>query len=210
MVIPEGQLPHPDRVLIAALDYGTTHATRAYLLGLVNARIGADGQPDWLATKHKMPTPGGSRQVLVILAEFAPPKATVGEHARLFELWLHKHAHLGQPEWIAVDPAAATFKMELFERGRSDVINAHNRVVPGIQMCQSLFYAGHLFVGPECPELVKEMPGYMWSTKATEKGNTEPVKENDDAVDAMRYAVFTSRREWRALIPIISTDDSPE
>lgn len=210
MVIPEGQLPAPDRVLIAALDYGTTHATRAYLLGLVTARLDADGRPDWIATKGRMPTPGGTRPVLVVLAEFAPDKATVGEHARLFEAWLQKHAHHGQPDWVAIDPAAATFKMELFERGRSDVINAHNRVVPGIQVVQSLFYGAHLYIAAECTELITHLPGYMWSTKATEAGRTEPVKDDDDEVDALRYAVFTSRREWRALIPITSFDDDAE
>lgn len=210
MVIPEGKLPPIDRVLMAAVDYGSTHPTRGYLLAIANIRIDGEGRPDWDATREGRQTLGGQRWVLIVLAEFAPGKATVGEHARLFELWLNAHAHYGQPEWIAVDPAAETFKVELRARGREDVMNAHNRVIPGIQTVQSLFYAGHLFVYATCEQLRAKLPGYMWSTKATEKGRTEPVKEHDDEADAMRYVVFSSRREWRTLIKLAAIDADDE
>nr|UYL17085.1 MAG: terminase large subunit [Caudoviricetes sp.] len=210
MTIPRDLIPHPERVLGVGLDYGTTHPTRAYLTGLVTARLGANGKPDWEATKYGWPAPGGTRKVLVTLAEFAPPRATVGEHARLFELWLAEQAHFGKPEWIAIDPAAATFKMEMHVRGRRDTMNAHNRVVPGIQLVQSLLYAAHLYVAETCPELRNEIPGYMWSTKATEKGKTEPVKENDDAVDAWRYSIMSFRRMWLRYIDLPTPPDDSE
>lgn len=75
----------------------------------------------------------------VALREFAPGTATVGEHARQFLDWVRRGRELYGPEdWIAVDPAAAVFKAELFALGVENVMNAHNRVVPGIQTVSSL------------------------------------------------------------------------
>lgn len=212
MTLQSAQLPAIDSVLIAALDYGTTHETRAYLLGMTRVNIGLDGLPDWASTKRGIDA-ARARTILVVLDEFAPASATVGEHAALFEGWLDRNAHYGIPEWIAIDPAAATFKTELFARGRSDVMNAHNAVVSGIQTVASLMYSGHLFVvADRCPYLLTGIPSYMWDVKATERGATAPKKENDDEVDALRYAVYTSRRYWRDQIPLapISADDSEE
>lgn len=181
------------RALMVAVDYGSTHATRGYLLGLAEIE-------------------GATR--LVVLEEFAPPSATVGEHGRLFQAWLGRvQREWGEVEWIAVDPAAATFRLELFDRGIDNVMRAHNAVLSGIQTVQSVLYSGHLLVvGESCPELVGAIDGYMWDTKATERGTTAPVKENDDEVDALRYCVYTSRRYWRDLIPLapISATDEED
>lgn len=212
MTLKSEQLPRIEQVLIAALDYGTTHDTRAYLLGMTRVNIADNGRPDWEGTKRGV-DPARARTVLIVLDEFSPDTATVGEHASLFEGWLQRNAHYGEPEWIAVDPAAATFKTELFARGRSDVMNAHNAVVPGIQTVASLMHSGNLFVvADRCPFLLKGIPGYMWDVKASDKGRTAPIKANDDEVDALRYAVYTSRRYWRDQIPLapISADDSEE
>lgn len=212
MTLDSWELPPIEQVLIAALDYGTTHDTRAYLLGMTRVNVGLDGKPDWVGTQHGLQL-DRSRYVLVVLDEFAPQTGTVGEHAALFEMWLDRNAHYGIPEWIAIDPAAATFKTELFARGRSDVMNAHNSVVAGIQTVSSLMFAGRLFVvADRCPELVEHIPGYMWDVKANERGATAPIKKDDDEVDALRYAVYTSRRYWRDQIPLapISADDSEE
>lgn len=202
MTLTASRLPRIEQVLIAALDYGTTHDTRAYLLGMTRVNIGLNGRPDWESTKRGVDS-SRSRYVLIVIDEFAPDTGTVGEHAALFEAWLDLNSSYGIPDWIAIDPAAATFKAELFARGRADVINAHNAVVSGIQTVASLLYAGRLFVvGDRCPHLLDGIPSYMWSVKATERGKTEPIKENDDEVDAFRYAVYTSRASWREQIPL--------
>lgn len=210
MTLTADQLPPVEQVLIAALDYGTTHRTRAYLLGLVRVPFDHQGRPVWVGGEGAT---GDVRAVLVVLEEFAPDTATVGMHAAAFIDWLAMHRHYGEPEWIAVDPAAAVFKTELFERDITNVMNAHNSVVPGIQVVASLFSTRCLFIVKDnCPALVKALPGYMWDRKASEKGITKPIKENDDEADALRYAVFTSRRYWRDHIPLAPTtaDDSQE
>jgi hypothetical protein len=206
MTLRAADLPRIEQVLIAALDYGTNHPTRAYLLGMTRVNTDPSGAPNWATTKHGI-DPARSKWVLVVLDEFAPEQATVGEHASQFELWLKRNAHFGEPEWLAIDPAAATFKMELYARGRSDVMGAHNAVLPGIQTVASLLHSLRLYVVRDnCPHLVKMIGNYMWDRKATDKGKTAPLKENDDEVDALRYAVYTSRRYWREQIPLAPID----
>lgn len=208
-VIDAAQLPILQRVLNVAVDYGTEHPTRGYALAIGqvprNVRTG-----EWVWPGVETADRTRLEWCLFVIAEFAPPRATVGEHARLFGEWM---ADVPAPDWIACDPAALTFKTELFQRGYSNVMNAHNAVLPGIQEVGSLFKAGRLFVVRErCPKLIEAIPGYVWDTKATERGETRPLKENDDECDALRYAVHTSRREWRELIPLAPLDaaDSEE
>lgn len=198
-VIKFAEIPNIERVLIAALDYGTTHRTRAYLLGL--GQVGYDKQ-----NKRCDPNAYGARKewALFVLSEFAPGTATVGQHAAQFKRWLAEQpvASWREPEWLAVDPAAAVFKQQLFSDGITNVMNAHNAVIPGIQTISSLLATSGLFVLDSCTHLIRGLPGYRWDPKATERGSTSPIKEDDDEVDALRYAVYTSRRFWRDLIQL--------
>ncbi|MNW71093.1 hypothetical protein D3C74_507320 [compost metagenome] len=48
----------------------------------------------------------------------------------------------------------------------------------------------------------------MWDDKATARGETAPVKADDDEVDALRYAIYTTRQDWRSRIPIAPAMDN--
>ena len=50
---------------------------------------------------------------------------------------------------------------------------------------------GSFFVCEDCPNLIREIEGYVWHPKCKEKGEDEPLKLNDHAIDAMRYALNT-------------------
>jgi phage terminase large subunit len=71
-------------------------------------------------------------------------------------------------------------------------INAKNAnkekgsVLAGIREIQKR----RLFITKDSPNLLKEIKAYSWKTKG-EQTIDEPVKLNDDAMDAMRYAVYT-------------------
>lgn len=199
-VIPDVEVPNIDRVLIAALDYGTTHRTRAYLLGQGTITVNRH-------TGLRMPAgalDGRLQPVLVVLSEFAPGVATVGQHAAMFRSWLATQPveSWRDPEWLAVDPAAAVFRQQLFDDGHTNVMRAHNAVLPGIQTISSLLANGQLLVAASCTHLIRGIPGYRWDSAATKKGRTQPIKEDDDEVDALRYAVYTSRRFWREDMPL--------
>jgi len=205
MTFDPDDLPRVDQVLLVGLDFGSQHPTRAYAVGLVYVVLDPDGRPQWRepVTVHN---PGTA--VLVVLGEFAPEAgSTGGQQATQLAAWLQRiERRWGAPEWIAVDPAAKAFADELHALGMT-TMRAHNAVVPGIQTVQSLMHAGRLFIayrkarGDEpargCPHLVGAVDGYMWDTKASERGETKPIKVNDDEVDALRYTIYTSRRYWR-------------
>jgi phage terminase large subunit len=48
-----------------------------------------------------------------------------------------------------------------------------------------------LFVKYGSANLIRELQGYKWKKDKNDNVLEEPVKANDDAVDAMRYAIFT-------------------
>ena len=68
------------------------------------------------------------------------------------------------------------------------VVGARNDVTPGLQAVDRQFREG-MTVDPSCVGLLGEIPGYVWQSGRL--GLTEkPVEINDDACDALRYAVM--------------------
>jgi len=192
-VVPASAIPRMDRVLAVGVDYGDTHDTRGYLLGL-----GRDNRPGRVEEYR-----------LYVLAEWAPGKATQGEQSAAFQRWLaHQPVEAWRhPEWVCVDSAAASFRNQLHHDGVPGVRNAHKSVLPGIRNVSALLAVDSLVVSDECTQLIEKLPGYVWDDKATARGEDAPVKENDDEVDALRYAVYTTRLDWRDLIPLASASD---
>lgn len=184
-VISRSEIPTMDRVLAVGVDYGDTHDTRGYLLGIGPARSGA-----------------GS--MLYVLAEWAPGKATQGEQSASFRAWLAEQPveSWRTPEWVAVDSAAASFRNQLQHDGVPGVRNAHKAVLPGIRVLAALFATDRIAVSSACEKLIERIPGYVWDEKATARGEDAPVKENDDETDALRYAVYTTRLDWVDSIPL--------
>jgi phage terminase large subunit len=67
---------------------------------------------------------------------------------------------------------------------------ATNDVSPGLQAVDKAFRQG-MTVDPGCVGLLSEIPGYTWAPdRGTAGFKEEPVKVNDDACDALRYAVM--------------------
>jgi hypothetical protein len=193
-VIPATELPAMDRVLALGVDYGDQHATRGYLLG-----IGPDTRPG-----H------GGEDRLYVLDEWRPGHMTLGQHATDLRTWLAARPvdAWRRPEWVAVDSAAASFRHQLFHDGVPGVRNAHKAVLPGIQTLASLLAVERLVVADTCTQLIDRIPGYVWDDKATARGETAPVKADDDEVDALRYAIYTTRQDWRSRIPIAPAMDN--
>jgi len=52
---------------------------------------------------------------------------------------------------------------------------------------------GNLFILEECKNTIREIQSYVWDAKAAKRGDDQPLKENDHAVDALRYAVFSHK-----------------
>lgn len=189
-VIAHSALPQMDRILAVGADYGDTHATRGYLLGMGRDKSGV--------------------YRLYVLDEWRPGKLTVGEHAKDLRRWMAEQPNpkWRSPEWLFVDPAAGSFKHQLFHDGMKNVANAGNAVLAGIRTISSLLATNRLLISDQCTELIEHMPGYMWDPKATALGEDKPIKADDDEVDAMRYAIYSTRALWRNLVPVIAATDT--
>lgn len=193
-VLDHDQIPKLDRLLGVALDYGTTHPTRAYALGI---------GPDWRAIGDPRFDPRRLPRALYVVAEFAPKiDLSPGRQSTEFRTWLAEvETEYGTPEWVFVDPAAKHFRSQLHEDGLT-TFPAHNAKDGGIQTLNALLAVSKMYVSKSCPELIDHIPGYVWDPKAQKRGVDEPVKENDDEVDAWRYVVYSTRRFWRDQIPV--------
>ena len=92
------------------------------------------------------------------------------------------------PRSILVDPSAKSFKNQLIADDFKRVKNANNTVNDGLAKIANAFETGKLvIVQNRCPQLIEEIGGYVWDSKASERGDEKPIKENDDLLDCLRY-----------------------
>ena len=91
-------------------------------------------------------------------------------------------------ERVIVDPSAASFIACIRRHGRYWVEPAKNGVLEGIQLTAAMLNEGRIRFCSGCADSIREFGVYRWSE---EQGREFPVKENDHAMDDMRYFVNT-------------------
>lgn len=99
---------------------------------------------------------------------------------------IEKHAST-----VAVDESAAGLIADMRNNG-VPAVAAKGRVLDGIQKVQDrLKVRGDglpgLTVDPSCVNVINEFESYIWKQNKDGMGKDEPVKENDHAMDAVRY-----------------------
>src|SRR3990167_426835 len=90
------------------------------------------------------------------------------------------------------DPESASGVLELERRGVNlrDVIKNKDSVRNGINAVRELFKANRLFINASCRNLIWELETYAYPDKRADHNEEEnPIKENDHALDALRYAL---------------------
>lgn len=107
-------------------------------------------------------------------------------HAQIAE-----HVAAQQFNKVYPDPAAPEAIKELTNRGVNciDVVKGADSVKNGIQMVRDLFKQGRIKIHKDCVNLIWELETYHYDPDLKDKD--KPVKEQDDAVDALRYAIMT-------------------
>jgi phage terminase large subunit len=174
-------LPPIHRWLACGIDYGTTNAFVALLVGM------------------------GTDRRLYVTAEYrhdsrkAHRSMTDGEYDTALRAFLQKQQVA--PEWTIIDPSAASFLEQLHRTGMPGLAAADNTVNDGIRTVASLLTAGRLRIHASCTGLIDEMTGYVWDPKASERGEDAPLKIDDHGPDALRYALRTTEGMWRPHIP---------
>lgn len=94
-------------------------------------------------------------------------------------------------EAVVVDPSAASFITELRQAGFT-VRKGKNDVVDGIRRVSTALQQRKLLSSPACQDCIREFSLYRWDEKAAED---RPIKENDHAMDDVRYFVNTVLRQ---------------
>ncbi len=213
--IPWDDLPVMDELLAVGIDFGTTNATTALLLGIsVEEQYGQPASRLYLIDEFRYDpsaqysADGGMKQV----DRLAP-----SELSRRIKKW-DRGVHLPyktslRPKRRFIDPAATALRQELYTGVNPDTQKvdkyvtylAENNVGYGLGKIASLLTEQQLVVArptekhPDkgCPGFITEAPGYSWDEKKTVEGIDEPVKVADHSLDGGRYAIASTEALWR-------------
>lgn len=178
------------------IDYGTTAAFAALMLGLGTRGGGPDGSRPclYLVDEWRWDSRVKHRQL---------SDAEYSQHVRQ---WVTTVRFPGTqltgpaPRYWVVDPSAASFRVQLHNDGVTTV-GADNEVLDGIRGVASLLAQRRLKVSRSCQGFIDEIGGYSWDDKAALKGEDKPVKVDDHSLDASRYILRTTESVWRHAIP---------
>lgn len=172
-------VPKPPRAAeywIASIDYGAVNPFACLLIGVSTGRYTQQGKALWVEKEYYWDPLKKERQ------------KTNSEFADDIEAFLQDY----DVKQIYIDPSAAAFKTELRRRGLHPV-DANNEVLDGITMLTTEMKRGTVTICSECTNTIREIESYVWDSKAAEKGWDEPLKKNDHAIDALRYAIATHK-----------------
>lgn len=168
--------PRAAEYWIAGIDYGTINNFACVLVGINTGRTTQNGICRWVEKEYIWDSKAKGRQ------------KTNSEYADDVASFLEPYG----VKSVYVDPSAASFKLELRKRGMH-IVDADNDVTNGITFMSSQMQQGNLFICEECTNLIREVESYVWDPKASIRGEDIPLKRDDHAVDALRYAVFTHK-----------------
>lgn len=89
---------------------------------------------------------------------------------------------------LIVDPSADAFIATVKKHHEFKVRGAVNDVLPGIQTTAEMIASGKVKIHESCEDAIREFGLYRWDEKAE---SDRVVKENDHAMDEIRYMVMT-------------------
>lgn len=101
---------------------------------------------------------------------------------------------------VTVDPSAASFIEVIRRHGKFQVVPAQNNVVDGIRRVSQALKSGKIRICDTCKAARCEFSLYRWDC---ERRADTPVKQNDHAMDDIRYFV-TTLMDCGSCIPVIA------
>jgi phage terminase large subunit len=94
------------------------------------------------------------------------------------------------PRIVYPDPAEPDRIQELGQAGLN-CYDVSKDVEAGIDKVRELFKAGRIHISRDCANLIWELQNYSYPEKRADRNEYEaPIKENDHALDALRYALY--------------------
>ena len=103
---------------------------------------------------------------------------------------------------IVVDPSAASFIEVIRRHGKYAVTPAKNQVINGIRQTSTALKDGVIRICRNCEDAVREFGLYRWESD----GKDSPLKENDHAMDDIRYFVATVLNEDEDYFYVFASD----
>lgn len=94
--------------------------------------------------------------------------------------------------YIIVDPSAASFIEVIKKHGKYIVKGANNDVLDGIRVVTTFLNKGMIKIHESCEDCISEFGLYCWDEESTEDA---VIKENDHAMDDVRYYCYTFLRQ---------------
>jgi phage terminase large subunit len=155
------------------MDYGTVH--RHVYLDMIDDGTNVYVDREWIWDSVAQGVQKTDRQYADDLEKFLQPA----------------HGPL-----VIVPPECASFKAELVQRGIWN-IDAENAVADGIRAVSTMMSLKRLRVHRHCKNLLERIPAYVWDPNKAKRGLEEPIKANDDEIDACRYGIATKIAPWR-------------
>lgn len=168
--------PRAAEYFIAAIDYGFSNPFACLLIGVSTGKYTQEGKVLWVEKEYY----------------WNPKETQKGKTNWEFVQDIYNFLEPYNVQQIYIDPSAAAFKHEMRKVGLQP-IDANNEVLDGIQIMTTEMQRGNLFVLDCCKNLIREIETYVWNKKKSDIGEDEPVKSNDHAVDALRYAIASHK-----------------
>lgn len=168
--------PRAAEYWIAAIDYGMIHPFVCLLIGVSTGQYNQSGKCMWVEKEYFWDSLARGRQ------------KTNSEFADDLQAFLEPYSVRN----LYIDPSAESMHVELRKRNMH-VVHANNEVLDGITHTASEMAKGNLFICEECVNTIRQLESYVWDSKASAKGEDAPLKKEDDAPDALRYAIHSHK-----------------
>lgn len=128
-----------------------------------------------------------------------PIKIDSDNHYWILEEWyktgqtteqIAEQAKLYKPTKVYPDPAEPD-RIEILSKSGLNCRDVSKDTVAGVDRVRELFKQNRIHIHPDCHNLIHELETYRYPEKKPDKNEEEkPVKENDHALDALRYALY--------------------
>lgn len=128
-----------------------------------------------------------------------PIKVDGDNHYWILEEWYKTHqtteqiaeqARLYKATKVYADPAEPD-RVEILRKAGLNCRDVSKDIVAGVDRVRELFKQGRIHISPDCKNLIHELETYRYPDRKPERNEEEkPVKENDHALDALRYALY--------------------
>lgn len=168
------KLPPEDvRVKYASIDFGTVHPTAMGWYG----RSPSTGE--WFKVREWVATSEDSQRM------------TTAEYMDVFEQITAELGGIPRSNLTIDYGGGGEALAREAEKRRWMPVNPDKAVLDGISITARLLNTHRLFISPQCPKTLDSMRLYRWDDKASERGETKPIKQYDDPADETRYMCTT-------------------